>query len=409
MTTLSSSATNDQARLVVEYQTATAGAALCGATLAGRRLVLASNAYLLRLVPDSGRIVDRLETFPAAGGLAYDGNRIWQYCGGRFEQLDSRTGLVVQTVSTEMTDLSHLTGLECLEGGLLVLHDQGHSLSWVHIEQRGRSRKAVVEREARTEEALHGLCWIGDDLWSSTGSELVRIDPRTAEVRESLALPGSTGVCDIAGDRRGRFWCVDGVSGDVRVFDLPARSRPADEDARPGSSTTAQRSAADALATGSPALAAEDYFDRILVPVDFSAASRQALAAAFLLRERVGSEVHVFHLAEQGANAAFLSGAGAAVGYDDVVSDAQGELLRFVENLFPGQSSAVTVHAGIGNEVVRAIDEVVREVNATLVLLAGSPHRTLFRTRMERIAREIDAAVLVLPVPEEGREKGPVP
>jgi hypothetical protein len=67
--------------------------------------------------------------------------------------------------------------------------------------------------------------------------------------------------------------------------------------------------------------------------------------------------------------------------------------------VFPGESSAITVHARIGNEVVSAIGEVAAEVDATLVLLAGSPHRTMFRTRIERIARGLDRAVLVLPVP----------
>lgn len=385
----------DEARLVLEYKTSGSDAALSGATLAGRRLVLASNSYLLRLMPDSGRVVDRLETFPAEGGLAYDGYRIWQYAGRRFEQLDGRTGLVVQSVSTELRDL---TGLECLEGGLLALHQGGHRLAWLHFEKHGRSRKAIAERDLHTEAPLHGLCWVGDELWSSFGNELLRLDPATADVLERLALPGAGEVRDIAGDAQGRFWCVDGVSSDVRVFERPARELGARE--RPRRSVDVEVEvegpATDLAAEGLPSLVAEDQFERILVPIDFSAASRCALAVAFLLRERVGSELHLFHLAEQGENSAFLAGAGANLVYGDFAGDARGQLLRFVEHLFPGRSSQVFVHVRIGTALAPKIEEVTREIGATLVLLAGAPHRTIFRTRIERIARDVDCAVMVL-------------
>jgi nucleotide-binding universal stress UspA family protein len=389
----------EEARLVLEYDTPGTGAALCGATLAGRRLVLASNAYLLRLVPDSGRVIDRLETFPAEGGLAYDGYRIWQYASRRFEQLDGRTGLVVQSVSTDLRDL---TGLECLEGGLLALHDEGRRLAWLHFEAHGRAKKAVAERDVMTAAALHGLCWVGGELWSASGSDLLRLDPVSAAVLERLSLPGSSGVRDMAGDVRGRFWCVDGVTSGVRVFERPEGTRRALEHFRSASETAVNdKPMTDTGAMGLSTAAAEDQFERILVPVDFSAASRCALAVAFLLHERVGSEIHLFNLAEQGENSAFLAGAGANLVYGDFAGDARAQLHRFVDHLFPGRSSEVFVHVRIGTALARRIDEVSMEVGATLVLLAGTPQRTLFRSRIERIARDVHCAVMVLPVRDE--------
>ena len=44
---------------------------LHGATFDGRRLVVAAGERLARLIPDSARVVDQLETFPDPGGLAY--------------------------------------------------------------------------------------------------------------------------------------------------------------------------------------------------------------------------------------------------------------------------------------------------------------------------------------------------
>jgi nucleotide-binding universal stress UspA family protein len=399
MNALKPSTRADEARLVLEYDTPGTAAAHSGATLAGRRLVLASSAYLLRLVPDSGRVVDRLETFPAEGGLAYDGGQLWQHAGHRFEQLDGRTGLVVQSVSTDLRDL---TGLECLEGGLLALHGGGRRLAWLHFETHGRARKAVLERDVMTEAALHGLCWVGEELWSGSGKDLLRLDPATGEALERLSLPGSSEVRDIAGDARGRFWCVDGVTSGVRVFDRPGGARRAPGASRSGIDTIASEPpVADIAAIGLSSLVAEDQFERILVPVDFSAASRCALAVAFLLRERVGSEVHLFHLAEQGENSAFLAGAGANLVYGSLAGDARGRLVRFVENLFPGRSPEVFFHVSVGTELAHRIDEVSREIRATLVLLAGAPQRTLFRTRIERIARDVECAVMTLPVRED--------
>jgi nucleotide-binding universal stress UspA family protein len=392
----------DAAQLVREYEAECPGDALQGATFEGKRLVLANDAYLLRVVPDSGRVVDRLETFPASGGLAFDGHYLWQRSRRSLQQLDGRTGFVVQSVTPELSDV---TGLECLRGDLLVLHSGGRRLTRLHVEAHGLSKEAVVVGEHATDESLRGLSWVGGELWSSTDGELVRIDPTTADALERLVLPGSVEVCDIAVDALGRFWCIDGKSRKVRVFarpasaeeDGPSRSRTQGPASSLVTDISATQPSAGVGPIESPASVAAMSFTRILVPIDFSQASRRALATALLLQERLRSEVHLFHLMEQGADSDFLAGAGALIGYGDLPENARGELVRFVDHLFPGRTAGVVVHARVGTDLVAAINGLARDIGATLVLLAGKPRQTLFRTRIERIVRDVERAVMVLP------------
>jgi hypothetical protein len=208
----------DRARLVREYDATAPGDALQGATFEGTRLVVASDAYLLRVVPESGRLVDRLETFPEPGGLAFDGSCLWQHKSGSLQQIDGRMGFVVQTVTPELTEV---TGLECRGGDLLVLHAAGRRLMRLQVDSLGLTEDAVVVGERRTDVALRGLAWVAGQLWSSTGDELVRIDPGTAGTLERLLLPGTVEVCDLTVDSAGCFWCVDGTSPRVRVLARP--------------------------------------------------------------------------------------------------------------------------------------------------------------------------------------------
>ena len=146
----------------------------------------------------------------------------------------------------------------------------------------------------------------------------------------------------------------------------------------------------------------ESTFERILVPIDFSAGSRRALAAAMVMQRRIGSEVHLFHLATPGENDAFLAGIGGdALRPADLVADAEARLRRFVENLFPGRSADVQVHARGGIDVVNGIRKAAESVGATMVLLGGRSKQSLFRTQIEKIVRDLDGAVMLLRVPDE--------
>ncbi|HEY5242634.1 MAG TPA: universal stress protein [Polyangiaceae bacterium] len=396
--------TTDLARLVREYEVPDTTEIVHGIAFDTSRLVVASGPYLSRLVPDSGRAVEQLETWPAHGGLAHDGHYLWQVGRGGLQQVDLRTGLPVRSVALELDDIA---GLECIDEDLLVLHAGGRSLTRIATIDHADSVEAAVVAEVRTSLPLRGLAWSGAELWSSTAGALIRIDPDSGQMLERIALPGAVEVCDLAGDLEGRLWCVDGTSGRVRVFARPG-SENADwvsphpifrgaGHARGASSHTRVSSAAPASRAQPPVPAPITTFERILVPIDFSQASRQALTTALVLQDHLGSEVHLFHLAQPGANAEFLAGSGGvSVPAGELVEDARAHLRTYVDDLFPGRAASVGVHAQVGADLVHGIERVAREIGATLVLLPGRSRGSLFRTNIEKIARDLEGAVLIL-------------
>ncbi|MGO8994085.1 MAG: universal stress protein [Polyangiaceae bacterium] len=156
------------------------------------------------------------------------------------------------------------------------------------------------------------------------------------------------------------------------------------------------------LTTESPIRAAETTFTRLLVPVDFSAGSRRALGAALVLRRSLGSEVHLFNLAELGGNDEYLAGTGAnPVTPEELVEDTKARLLRFVDNVFPGHSREVTVHARMGVDVVHGIERIAKEIGATLVLLGARQRESFFRTDIEKVVRDLNGAVMLFWVAED--------
>ncbi len=396
--------TADVARLVREYEVPDTTEVVHGIAFDPSRLVVASGPYLSRLVPDSGRAVEQLQTWPGHGGLAHDGRYLWQLGRGGLKQIDLRTGLPVRFVAL---DFDGVAGLECIDEDLLVVHARGRSLTRIATIEHADSVEAVVVAEVRTSLPLRGLAWSGAELWSSTAGALLRIDPHSGQVLERVGLPGAVEVCDLAGDLEGRLWCVDGTSGRVRVF-AGSGSGSAEwvsphpifrgaGHARGASSHTRVSSAAPASRTEPPAPAPVTTFERILVPIDFSQASRQALTTALVLQDHLGSEVHLFHLAQPGANAEFLAGAGGvSVPPRELVDDARAHLRRYVDDLFPGRAAGVGVHAQVGADLVQGIERAAREIGATLVLLPGRSRGSLFRTNIEKIARDLEGAVMIL-------------
>jgi hypothetical protein len=59
----------------------------------------------------------------------------------------------------------------------------------------------------------------------------------------------------------------------------------------------------------------------------------------------------------------------------------------------------VEVSAEIGVDVLHGIVRRASHVAASLVILGEEPRQTLFRTLVEKIAQELDAAVMVVRAP----------
>jgi nucleotide-binding universal stress UspA family protein len=153
-------------------------------------------------------------------------------------------------------------------------------------------------------------------------------------------------------------------------------------------------------ATESFAFDAKTVFDRILVPVDFTEGARRALATALELKKQFGSEVHLFRMTESSENDQFLAGTGASpMTPEALVEQAEGRLRRFVDNVLPGRSGEVIVHAQVGADVVHGIARRARHLGSTLVLLAEEPKQTVFRSHIEKLVQELDSAVMLIRTP----------
>jgi nucleotide-binding universal stress UspA family protein len=232
----------------------------------------------------------------------------------------------------------------------------------------------------------------------------VRVDPFAGTLSTRVALPAGLTIRDVAAEGDDRLWCVDGISPRLRAFVRTGSdgwvSSP--RDVVPSVATPPPEPAP--ATAPSPALVeeAKAAFDRVLVPVDFTSASRRALAEALWLKDHLGSEVHLLHLGTLGSNAEFLAGTGADILYGDIQGDARAEALRFIENVFPGRSAEIVVHAAVGEDLPGAIEWIETQVRPTLVILAGEAPRTHWpqthwRKRIERMAAHHGVAVMALP------------
>jgi hypothetical protein len=186
-----------------------------GVTYDGRYLVLAAGSRLVRFVPDEGRVADQLETFPSAGGLAYDGEHYWQASAGDFLRIDCRTGLVLWSISPGLKDAA---GIACIGSDLVVAHADGRTIT--RFEPRYESIVGDIELPVR----VQGLTLAGGEMWCATPTTLRRIDPSTGNVLATVPLPQGMVVRDLTGDEDGRFWVVDGTSNVVQAIDRPRAS-----------------------------------------------------------------------------------------------------------------------------------------------------------------------------------------
>ena len=163
--------------------------------------------------------------------------------------------------------------------------------------------------------------------------------------------------------------------------------------AEPSTSATQEPANLEATAT------APNPFDRVLVPIDFSARARAAYALAMRIAERWGSEVVLFNAAGLDGNDEFLDHTGVPWGRSDVIGEALEHLQRFAETVLPGSSSRVRMEAVRAEDFARAVVDACERYSTTLVVLGSRPRdrRRVFRSPIERIMRGVSCAVIVVP------------
>jgi outer membrane protein assembly factor BamB len=85
----------------------------------------------------------------------------------------------------------------------------------------------AILRTIESNRFVTGVTWVDGELWHGTWegdeSELRRIDPRTGEVRETLAMASGLGVSGLESDGGDTFYCGGGNSGKVRAVRRPKR------------------------------------------------------------------------------------------------------------------------------------------------------------------------------------------
>jgi nucleotide-binding universal stress UspA family protein len=140
----------------------------------------------------------------------------------------------------------------------------------------------------------------------------------------------------------------------------------------------------------------ESLFARLLVPTDFSSASRRALTVALDVAQRYRSEIVLFHAAGQDANDEFLNSTGVAWGRDDVLSEARAHLQSFVDSVAAEAARAVRIEAVRDEDTVRAVVNAARQYAPSLLILGTQLAHGVLRSRTERICRSVGCPVLVL-------------
>jgi nucleotide-binding universal stress UspA family protein len=160
-----------------------------------------------------------------------------------------------------------------------------------------------------------------------------------------------------------------------------------------------QTSPAGAIASGEAAAATgASPFERLLVPVDFSSASRAAVAMAMSIADRWGSEVVLFHAAGFDQNDEFLRYTGVPWGREDVVRETSEHLRRFADEVAPGSTARVRLDAARDENPVHAVVRACARHSPSLVVLGTHPRDRwrILRSRAERIVRALACPVVLV-------------
>jgi glutamine cyclotransferase len=185
----------------------------------GRRVWIATGDRLIALDPENGATLRSLEV-AAHAGTAFDGRHLFQLAEDRIQRVDPETGRVLATIPAPGGGGD--SGLAWAEGTLWVGQYRERKIHQVDPET------GTILRTLESNRFVTGVTWLDGELWHATSegseSELRRIDPRSGEVLESLAMPPGSMVSGLESDGGERFFCGGGPSGKVRVVRRPRKS-----------------------------------------------------------------------------------------------------------------------------------------------------------------------------------------
>ena len=210
------------AKILREYGPFPGVARVNGVTYDGKRVWIATGDKLNALDPASGKTVRSIDV-PAHAGTAFDGKHLYQIAEKRIQKIDPKTGRVLATIPAPGNGGD--SGMAWAEGTLWVGEYRERKIHQIDPET------GAILRTIESNRFVTGVTWVDGELWHATwegdSSQLRRLDPRTGEVLESLAMPEGVGVSGLESDGADRFFCGGGSSGKVRAVRRPRRGSAA--------------------------------------------------------------------------------------------------------------------------------------------------------------------------------------
>jgi glutamine cyclotransferase len=210
------------AEIVREYGPFPGVDQVAGVTYDGRQVWFASGDKLNALDPASGKTVRSIDV-AAHAGTAFDGQHLFQIAEGSIQKIDPGTGRVLASIPAPGKGGD--SGLAWAEGSLWVGNHRDRKIHQVD------PQTGAVLRTIESNRFVTGVSWVDGELWHATWegeeSELRRIDPRTGEVLERLAMPAGAGISGLESDGGDQFFCGGGRSGKLRAVRRPRRSAAA--------------------------------------------------------------------------------------------------------------------------------------------------------------------------------------
>ncbi|HEX2445694.1 MAG TPA: PQQ-binding-like beta-propeller repeat protein [Vicinamibacterales bacterium] len=189
-----------------------------GVTYDGRNVWFAAGDTLKAFDPASGKVLRSIDV-AAHAGTAFDGRHLFQLAEDRIQKIDAKTGRVVGTIPAPGGGGD--SGLTWAEGTLWVGHYRERKIYQIDPDT------GAILRAIESNRFVTGVTWVDGELWHGTSegdeSELRRVDPRTGEVLERVAMPPGSSVSGLESDGRDQFFCGGGKSGKVRTVRRPRR------------------------------------------------------------------------------------------------------------------------------------------------------------------------------------------
>ena len=209
------------ATIVREYGPFEGADTVHGVTHDGDNVWFASGDKLNAFDPASGEMLRSLPV-AAHAGTAFDGRYLYQLAEERIQKIDPRDGRVLTTIPAPGKGGD--AGLTWAEGTLWVGQYRDKKIHQIDAET------GAILRTIESQRFVTGVTWVEGELWHATwegeASDLRRVDPRTGEVLENLAMPPGVFISGLESDGADQFFCGGGKSGKVRVVQRPKRRSP---------------------------------------------------------------------------------------------------------------------------------------------------------------------------------------